>query len=112
MTGTFLMMTLSSWGLDTSGATAHYSLLPAPPASIEPGCDACVCDLDGVVAGADTSADGGCLADRDLFSVLSVGSATSPISLCPVPRECGDAAVQNATQAMKAAFDEGVFGDE
>ena len=100
MTGTFLMMTLSSWGLDTSGATAHYNLLPAPPASIEPGCDACVCDLDGVVAGVDTGAGGGCLADREVVSVLA-GSATSPISLCPVPRECGDAAVQNATQAMK-----------
>jgi hypothetical protein len=106
VTGTFLMMTLSSWGLDTSGATAHFNLLPAPPASIEPGCDACVCDLDGVVAGVDTGAGAGSLADREVYSNLA-GSATSPISLCPVPRECGDAAVQNATQAMKAAFDEG-----
>ena len=100
------MMTLSSWGLDTSGATAHWNLLPAPPASIEPGCDACVCDLDGVVAGVDTGADGGCLADRVVYTIAAQGSATSPMSLCPVPRECGDAAVQNATQAMKAAFDE------
>jgi hypothetical protein len=108
VTGTFLMMTLSSWGLDTSGATAHYNLLPAPPASIEPGCDACVCVLDGVVAGLDIGADGGCLADRE----VGVGSgtlswfATSPISLCPVPKECGDAAVQNATQAIKVVMDE------
>ena len=29
--------------------------------------------------------------------------AASPISLCPVPKECGDATVQNATRAMNAA---------
>jgi hypothetical protein len=45
------MVTLNSWGLDSSGNTAHFILPPAPPATVEPRCDVCVCGMDGVVAG-------------------------------------------------------------
>ena len=66
MTGTFLLVTVGSWALDISGATAHLVLLPAPPATIVSGCNACACDLDGVVAGVDIGTDGGCVAGREV----------------------------------------------
>ena len=31
-----------------------------------------------------------------------VDDVVSPVSLCPVPKECGDAAVQNATDTLQA----------
>jgi hypothetical protein len=101
VTGTFLLVTVGSWVLDTSGATAHVVILPMPPAGIEPGCNACLCDMDGVVAGADIGADGGCVAGRQLVYDI-IMEVQSPVSLCPVPKECGDAAVPNATDILQA----------
>ena len=101
VTGSFLLVTMSSWALGSSGATAHMVLLPTPPSTIVPGCDACACDLDGAIAGADTGADGGCVAGRQLaFDIIY--EVESPVPLCPVPKECGDSGVQNATAALQA----------
>jgi hypothetical protein len=101
VTGTFLLVTLGSWALKSSGLTEHLTVLPTPPAAIVPGCDACACDQNGVIAGVDTGADGGCVADRQLaFDIIYAFS--SPVPLCPVPKECGDASVQNATAALQA----------
>jgi hypothetical protein len=104
-------VTVGSWLLDTNGATAHIILLPAPPAVIEPGCDACRCDLNGVVAGVDIGAEGGCIAGRKVFDMFGKGDfqsldASSPVPLCPVPNECTDAKVQNATDTLRAVYGE------
>ena len=50
MTGTFLLVSIGSWAIGSSGATAHMVLLPVPPSTIVPGCDTCACDLDGAIA--------------------------------------------------------------
>ena len=102
VTGTFLLVTMGSWVLGSSGATAHMVLLPAPPSTIVPGCDACACDLDGAIAGVDTGADGGCVAGRRLAYDL-IYEVESPVPLCPVPKACGDASVHNTTMALQAA---------
>ena len=73
--------------------------MTAPPAA---RCDACVCDLDGVVAGVYNGARGGCAAGRELVQQL-VQKTTAPVPLCPVPKECADAGVQNATAAMQTS---------
>jgi hypothetical protein len=88
--------------LNSNGATAHMVLLPAPPSAIVPGCDACACDLDGAIAGVDTGVTGGCIAGRQLsYGALSGYQAASPMPLCPVPKECGDVSVQNATAVLQ-----------
>jgi hypothetical protein len=104
VTATFLMVTVGSWVLVSSGATAHLVLLPTPPAAIEPGCDACLCDLNAVIAGVDTGGVGGCAADRviDGGNTGLVIPVTVPFLLCAVPKECADVGVQNATQAMQS----------
>jgi hypothetical protein len=61
-----------------------------------------VCDLDGVVAGVYNGARGGCAAGRELVQQL-VQKTTAPVPLCPVPKECADAGVQNATAAMQTS---------
>ena len=101
VTGTFLLITMGSWVLDSSGATAHMVLLPAPPSTIVPGCNACACDLDCAIAGVDTGAEGGCVAGRRL-AFNFIYEIRSPVSLCPVPKECGAASVQNATATLQA----------
>ena len=77
--------------------------MTAPPAA---RCDACVCDLDGVVAGVYNGARGGCAAGRELVQQL-VQKTTAPVPLCPVPKECADAGVQNATAAMQTSTSTG-----
>jgi hypothetical protein len=77
-------------------------LLPAPPSTIVPRCDACACYLDGAIAGVDTGVDGGCVAGRRLAYDL-IYEVESPVPLCPVPKECGDASVQNTTTVLQAA---------
>ena len=105
MTGTFLLVTVTSWVLDTNGATAHVVLLPTPAVAIEPGCAVCVCDLDGVIAGVSIGTDGGCVVDRKLVGLNGFdGVVTSSIPLCGVPKECSEASVHNATEAMQAAM--------
>ena len=101
MTGTFLLMSVGSWALDSSGATAHMVLLPVPPSTIVPGCDTCACDLDGAIAGVDTGADGACVAGRRL-AYDGIYNVKAPMPLCPVPKDCGDASVQNATATLQA----------
>jgi hypothetical protein len=107
VTGVFLLVTVASWGLSSAGATAHLVLLPAPPDAIEIGCDACLCDMNGVVAGVDIGTDGGCAAERKLQDWLTVMDESAServglISLCPVPNDCIDAGVHNATAALQA----------
>jgi hypothetical protein len=104
VTGTFLLVTVASWILDTNGATAHLVLLPTPPVAIEPGCAVCVCDLDGVIAGVNIGMDGGCIIDRRLSSSHVPTPLTSPMPLCGVPKECSEASVHNVTEALQASM--------
>ena len=104
-----MLVTVATWGLSSAGATAHLVLLPAPPDAIQIGCDACLCDMNGVVAGVDIGTDGGCAAGRrpiGFGSRLDQGSEAieriGSISMCPVPKDCVDAGVKNATAAMQA----------
>eukprot|EP01050_Picozoa_sp_SAG11_P012089 SAG11_NODE_1322_length_5207_cov_3.093187_4_plen_292_part_00 len=107
MTSSFVVVTLASWLLDSNGILGHMAILPAPPVTIEPGCDACACDLDGIVAGVTTGVAGGCALDRGVGNsriMLGFSESASPVPLCLVPNECADDVIQNTTNAMKVVY--------
>ena len=102
------MVTLGAFALEAGGGTAHMVILPIPPVAIQPGCDACRCDLDGVVAGVDIGTGGGCVLSRSVGEYITTlsnsGDVISLVPLCPVPTECTDAGVQNATEILRAVY--------
>ena len=60
----------------------------------------------GVVAGVNIEAAGGCAAGRVLtWDIILTVEAPAGVALCPVPNDCDDARVQNATAAMTEAGD-------
>jgi hypothetical protein len=66
--------------------------------------------MNGVVAGVDIGMDGGCAAGRLLHNWHDMGTISDEsaleqlglILLCPVPQDCIDASVHNATAAVQA----------
>ena len=56
-----------------------------------------------MVAGVNIDAVGGCAAGRVLTNLVFAFEAPAGVALCPVPNDCDDARVQNATATMTEA---------
>ena len=64
VTGSFLVVTVGAFLLDSAGLKMIMQVLPTPAGKIAAGCDPCVCDADGWVAGLNTWQAGGCVGNR------------------------------------------------
>ena len=108
VTGCFLTVTIGTYVLTTLGFPAYQQLIPAQAATIVAGCDACLCDADGVIAAVDTLLPPGCVGGRGFSVSLGIGIMSSEIivtaPLCTVPNSCTDDRVDNATAELEPLF--------
>ena len=110
VTGCFLAVTIGTYTLTALGFPAFQQLIPAQAATIVAGCDACLCDADGVIAAVDTLVLPGCVGGRGFTKSLAIGMVSSEVlvtaPLCTVPNSCMDDRVSNATAELEPLFAE------
>lgn len=105
VTGCFLAISAACYVLNQNGVVAYMQLIPAE-AGVSADCiDPCVCDENGIVGGAFSNIDGGCVLRPTLpiwGGLLSTDASMIVEPLCLVPAACQE--LGNSTNVIRAAI--------